>query len=31
MRMKARNPEKKIWGVNKVHNKDAEWLSNIKS
>ena len=22
---------KKIWGINKVHNKDAEWLSNIKS
>ena len=22
---------KNIWGVNKVHNKDAEWLSNIKS
>ena len=22
---------KKIWGINKVHNKDAEWLSNTKS
>ena len=22
---------KKIWSINKVHNKDAEWLSNIKS
>ena len=22
---------KKIWGINKVHNKDAKWLSNIKS
>ena len=22
---------KKIWGINKVHNKNAEWLSNIKS
>ena len=22
---------KKIWHINKVHNKDAEWLSNIKS
>ena len=21
---------KKIWGINKIHNKDAEWLSNIK-
>ena len=31
MRMKAGNCEKKIWGINKVHIKDAEWLSNIKS
>ena len=31
MRMKAENSGKKIWGINKVHNKDSEWLSNIKS
>ena len=30
MRMKAGNCEK-IWGINKVHIEDAEWLSNINS
>ena len=24
MQMKAKNSEKQIWGINKVHNKDAE-------
>ena len=31
MRMKAGNSRKKIWDINKVHNKDSEWPSNIKS
>ena len=29
--MKQGNSGKKIWGINKVHNKDAKWLSYIKS
>ena len=28
--MKSENSGKKIWGINKAHNKDTEWLSNIK-
>ena len=27
---KSREFWKKIWGINKVHHKDAEWLPNIK-
>ena len=30
-RMKAGNSGKKIWGINKAHNKDTESLSKIKS
>ena len=30
-RMKAGNSSKKIWGINKAHNKDTESLSKIKS
>ena len=30
-RMKAGNSGKKIWGINKAHNKGTESLSKIKS
>ena len=26
-----KDENKILWGINKVHNKDAEWISNIKS